>query len=179
MPSTYTLISSNTLSSAATDVTFSAIPSTYTDLVLQYSVRQASGGVATWPQPYISFNGVTTGGLYSNTCLYSYRSATVSSFRDSNISVGASSYYINGNVTTANTFTPAELYIPSYTAVQNKPISFFSSGMSIPAAPDENYLQATASLFRSTSAITSINLQVGSPGFAIGSSFYLYGIKNS
>ena len=39
MPSTYTLISSNVLASSAASVTFSAIPSTYTDLVVRASIR--------------------------------------------------------------------------------------------------------------------------------------------
>jgi len=39
MPNTYTLISSNVLSSTAASVTFSSIPATFTDLVLRASIR--------------------------------------------------------------------------------------------------------------------------------------------
>ena len=173
MPSTYTLISSNVLSSSAASVTFSAIPSTYTDLVLRYSVRTTAA--TEWSAPYINFNGVTTGTLYSGTELYGSGS-TASSFRDANINPGVQSYYVNGATTTANTFTSVELYIPNYTAAQNKPM-FFTSGAENNSATS-NWVQATASLFRSTAAITSINFTIGS-AFDTGSSFYLYGIKNS
>ena len=52
MPATYTLIASNTLSSAAASVTFSAIPATYTDLVLRYSARSDGASV----DDYFSLN---------------------------------------------------------------------------------------------------------------------------
>jgi len=39
MPSTYTPIATNTLASVSTGVTFSSIPSTYTDLVLVINYR--------------------------------------------------------------------------------------------------------------------------------------------
>ena len=45
MPATYTLIASNTLSSSAASVTFSAIPATYTDLVLRWSSRTDNASV--------------------------------------------------------------------------------------------------------------------------------------
>ena len=41
---TYTLISSNVLSSSAASVTFSSIASTYTDLVLRVSARDDRAG---------------------------------------------------------------------------------------------------------------------------------------
>jgi hypothetical protein len=79
---------------------------------------------------------------------------------------------------TANTFGNASIYIPSYTVAQNKPMSSFGV--------DENNataarMLATAMLFRSTAAITSITLSSsgGSTNFVTDSSFYLYGISNA
>jgi hypothetical protein len=43
MPSTYTLIKGETIGSSAASYTFTAIPSTFTDLVLRISVRSTSG----------------------------------------------------------------------------------------------------------------------------------------
>ena len=57
MANTYTLISSNVLSSSAASVTFSAIPATYTDLVVKTSVRETNNsGVM-----LCKINGTTTG----------------------------------------------------------------------------------------------------------------------
>jgi len=169
---TYTLISSNVLASSAATVTFSSIPSTCTDLVLKMSVRSDAGGVLS--QPYISFNGVVTGSPYSGTIVYA-TGTTTSTFRDLNINLGISPYYINGSTTTTNTFTSSEIYIPSYTLVQNKPMSFFTALENNSAT--SYYVQNVASLSRVTAAITSITLST--TNFVSGSSFYLYGIKNS
>jgi hypothetical protein len=45
MANTYTLIASNTLGASAASVTFSAIPSTYTDLVVRYSAASCDAAV--------------------------------------------------------------------------------------------------------------------------------------
>lgn len=69
MANTYTLISSNTLTSSAASVTFSSIPATYTDLVLRISSRtDAAGATATVAA---QFNGDTTSANYSETNLNS------------------------------------------------------------------------------------------------------------
>ena len=46
MATTYTLITSQTLASSAASVTFSSIPSTYTDLVLRVSARTDNAAVS-------------------------------------------------------------------------------------------------------------------------------------
>ena len=176
MPSpTYTLIASNTLSSSAASVTFSSIPNTYTDLVLKYSARQ-TGTSDVQDSIQIGVNGAPSGTSFSTTRLRGNGSAA-----SSNRSSNSSNYNLEqgatagGNV--ANTFAQGEIYIPSYTASQNKPASSFT-------AHEDNaslaYLRANASLWRSTSAITSLVLQLESgQNFISGSSFFLYGIKNS
>jgi hypothetical protein len=74
MPSTYTLISSINGTGSASTFDFSSIPSTYTDLVLQYSVRDA--GSSTFSRLDISlFTGTTTS---SNTYLRGSGSAIIS-----------------------------------------------------------------------------------------------------
>jgi hypothetical protein len=167
---TYTLISSNVLASSAASVTFSAIPATYTDLVLRISARSDTS--AQTQQVWLQFNSDTS-------AVYSYISlngngATVlnaigSSLTSTRILGGA-----NGNTSTASTFGNAEIYIPSYTVSQNKPIGSF--GVS-----ESNATSATmgvnAGLWRNTAAITSITiLPSTSLNWLSGSSFYLYGI---
>ena len=83
--------------------------------------------------------------------------------------------YMPSSTTTANTFSNDEIYIPSYTLAQNKPISTTTN--------EENnsstsvwYVVANAGLWRNTAAITSITLGNLGVNFVTGSSFYLYGI---
>ena len=174
MPSTYTLISSNVLTSSAASVTFSAIPSTYTDLVLRISAR--STRAATSNNLDLRINADSSA-LYSYTYLYGTGTTATSSRSSADTSLFVST--MNAANSTANTFTSAEIYIPSYTASQNKPLGSFGSFENNSATVNE--LDANAHLYRSTSAITSLTLYsgLGSFNFDTGSSFYLYGIKNS
>jgi len=169
MPSTYTLISSNVLSSSAASVTFSAIPSTYTDLVLRISTRVNYASVD--GNILIRFNGDTASN-YSYTFIYGNGTSLVSSRGSTTRIIAASS--TQGSSATSNTFASAEIYIPSYLVSQNKPVSIDSATEN---NATEAYRGATAGLWRNTAAITSINLEGGD--FVSGSSFYLYGIKNS
>ena len=170
MASTYTLISSNVLASSAASVTFSAIPSTYTDLVLRISARSAE--VSTITSIELEFNA--TASSYSFTRLRGDGSAASSSraTSQSQLTVGT----IPAASATSNTFGNIEVYIPSYTASQNKPVSGFNVGENNATAAD---IYAHAGLWSNTAAITSIVLDLGGANFVSGSSFYLYGIKNS
>jgi hypothetical protein len=170
------LISSQTLGSSAASVTFSSIPSTYTDLVLRTSVRESTSAQA--DDIYIVFNG-NTSSVYSYTYINA-SNATVSS--SNSVTQGAPSTSVTfsdtseGTSYTANTFASGELYIPNYTSTSSRPIS--SVGMT-----ENNNAQAgmqlNAILYRGTSAITSMALTLGSGSFAQYSTFALYGIKSS
>lgn len=175
MPNTYTLISSNVLASSAASVTFSAIPSTYTDLVLTMSVRSDRANVA--DGLFFKFNSDTTS-VYSSTYLsVNNSSSVVGSGRGTGTSNDVFYYYTDGGNATSNTFSNTELYIPSYTASQNKPLSLTSMAEGNTAAFS---MGANAGLWRNTAAITSINIVsfVGA-NFLTDSSFYLYGISKS
>jgi hypothetical protein len=172
MPSTYTLISSDVLSSSAASVTFSAIPSTYTDLVVRASIRSADA--SSTRGLFITYN-LDSSALYSVIRLtgdganaYSQIASAATSSR-----LGTA----NSDSSTANTFTSVEIYIPSYTASQSKAFSAF------PAMEDNSttaYISGSAGLYRSNTAISSLTLTMdGTPLIKTGSSFYLYGIKNS
>ena len=173
MANTYTLISSNTLSSSAASVTFSSIPSTYTDLVLRVSAR--STRAATSNNMNYRLNAATTN--YSYTYIYGSGSSAASAR-----GTGDTYQYLatmgSANSTT-NTITSSELYIPSYTASINKLSSRVSAFENNSSTTWE--IDAGADLYSSTSAITSITLYSGEGNFSfdVGSSFYLYGIKNS
>ena len=172
MANTYTLISSNVLSSSAASVTFSAIPSTYTDLVLRISARITTTDV---DDLLMQFNSLTT---YSYTQLRGYNGTSVASSRAtaaSRIRVSE----VNGATSTSNTYTSTEIYIPNYNASTAHPTSSF--GAVEENGTTYNKLNTTAGLYSATSVpITSITFSLnGSFNFLSTSSFYLYGIKNS
>lgn len=169
MASTYTLISSNTLSSSAASVTFSSIPSTYTDLVLRVSARSDAGASG-----ILTLNA-DSGTTHSRTLLNG-NGATAASLRSTGLSYDPMSYGINDSSYTANTFSNAEVYYPNYAGSTNKPSSVF--------AVEENnattsFIGLSANLWSNTSAITQIVITVSGGNLVTGSSFYLYGIKNS
>ena len=172
MPTTYTLISSEVLASSAASVTFSSIPATYTDLVVRAAVR--SNFANTIELMLITINA-NSGSLYSMTAVYG-TGVSPASDRDSGTSLNFDPAGAANN--TANTFSNYELYIPSYQASQNKPVSSFT--VTENNTSDNNRAQANAGLFRSTAAITSLSFapRYGT-NFVSGSSFYLYGISNA
>ena len=176
MANTYTLISSNVLSSSAASVTFSAIPATYTDLVLRITAR--SDRAANSSNLGVKLNGATTN--YSDTNLFKSQSNSVLSNRQV---IGDLTYQYLGvipaNSATASTFGIAEFYLPNYTVSQNKQASNFSVFENNSAPVSEINLQAN--LYSSTTAITSIEISTQTPtaNFVSGSSFYLYGISKN
>lgn len=174
MANTYTLIASNTLSSSAASVTFSSIPNTYTDLVLRISARNDDTGVTETLRMQVNNN---TGTVYSVTYMYGEGTNVVSG-RDTSVDDINDGFRQNGGGATSNTFSNIEIYIPSYTASQNKPLSGFSAAET--NAASNNFVMASANLVRDTNAISSIKLfNSTTKVFVSGSSFFLYGIKNS
>ena len=170
MASTYQLISSNVLSGTAASVTFSSIPSTYTDLVVRVSTR-------TDASPFASdryyFNSGTANG--SQTFMYGSGSAAASS-ADGAVTYNYTFISVPGSTYTSNTFGSEEIYIPNYAGSTKKPSSAFGTTENNATA---SYISANANLFDLTSAITSITMYPSSGNYVSGSSFYLYGIKNS
>ena len=170
MANTYTLIASNTLTTSAASVTFSAIPNTYTDLVLRMSTRGAVSAQGTGPIYFRLSGDISTN--YSVTDLKGNGSSASSSRQSSfNFGDAGESVWVSW---TADTFANTEIYIPNYTVSQNKPISVF-------AAVENNatsaVIETQAVLWRNNTSISSIELSQFT--FAAGSSFFLYGIKSS
>ena len=170
MPSTYSLIKGETLASSAASYTFTAIPSTFTDLVVKFSTRSDTSN-----QINVTVNGTSGGTAYSRTRLRGNGTdaASNSASNDSSFSLPGASVETSA---TANTFSSGEIYIPSYTASQNKPMSDFDTQE---ANSTSSFINVNAGLYRSTTAISEIKVAASSGNFVSGSSFYLYGIKNS
>ena len=158
-------------SGGATDITFSVIPSTFTDLCVKYSLRSTSNdGI----DVRLQFNG-STASIYSERMLYGSGSGTPAS-------AATSGTYTNwtgtqdANNQTASTFASNDLYIPNYAGSTNK--SFTVDGV------QENNATAAAArlmagLWASTVAISSIKLFPDYGNFAQYSTATLYGIKKA
>ena len=174
MPSTYTLIKGETIGSSAASYTFTAIPSTFTDLVVRTSTRGSQANANT--TMYIKFNGDSSA-LYSWTYLQATGTSASSAQLSGDTQLRAEK--TTSDNATANTFSSYELYLPSYTASQSKPISTINAQENNTTANGDWYIDARANLYRSNTAISSIAFSLASGDFKSGSSFYLYGIKNS
>ena len=171
MPATYTLIASNTLSSSAASVTFSAIPATYTDLVLRMSPRDTQSAVDA--QCFIKPNS-NSSTVYTDTRMTGNGSTAISTRNASNANGNVVGFY-SASQATANTFGSLEAYIPNYAGTSTKQIGTFGTAET---NATEVRLSVTGGLFNNTTAISSLLITAGN-NFVAGSSFFLYGIKNS
>jgi hypothetical protein len=173
MANTMTLISSQTLGSAAASVTFSSIPSTYTDLKLVVSARSSfSSGEGILMQ----FNG-------SSAANYTYRQlygggSSAGSYTPGTAQTSCLVGTMGGTNFTASTFDSVEIYVPNYTSGNNK--SFSVDSVAENNSATVNQIDLIAGLWSQTAAITSISLfSYNAANFVINSSFYLYGVKNA
>jgi hypothetical protein len=173
MANTYTLIEAQTLASSAASVTFSSIPATYTDLVLKINAR---GDIAdTDINLYTTFNSDSATNYSANYVRFQ-SGTTAAASNVSNQTYFNISFWSEGTSYTSNTFSSNEVYIPNYTMAQYKP---FSTAWTTENNASDARGGLAASLWRNTAAITSITLTPYSGNLITGSSFYLYGIKNS
>lgn len=158
---TYTLISETVLGSAQASVTFSSIPGTYKDLVIETVSIATSPNSGIWMQ----FNN-DTGSNYSDTYLYGDGSAAASSRRTSQTSIkDVGLLFTSGlNVSSVNILSYANTNI-------NKTVLIRYGAASVETG-------TAVGLWRSNSAITSIKLLSGFAGvdFASGATFRLWGI---
>ena len=164
MASTYEPIATQTLGSAVATVTFSSIPSTYTDIILVSVPKSAAA-----QDLYFRING-DSGTNYSRTILYGTGSVAGSTTATSQ-TLGMANYYGN----------------PDPTTISNQILHFLNYSNTAPyktvlirSNNASGGTDAIINLWRSTSAITSIELRVSpaaSVNFTTGSIFTLYGIK--
>lgn len=166
MPVTYEPIATTTLGSAAITITFSSVPSTYTDLVLILVASASTNSRTVW----LRFNS-DSGTNYSTTQLYGSGTAagsdSTNNFSAINIAGAANMSSTIPHLYNINIF--------SYGGSTNKTILSTKSG-------DNNgsgYVATNVGLWRNTSSITSITLQCGNgvDTFNVGTTATLYGIK--
>ena len=171
MAKTYKLIEARTLSSDTSSVAFTSIPQTYTDLQLLTSVRINRTGSSV--NMAMDFNG--DGSNYTNLALVSYGNSTDKLY---STALGSFAYwYSPGNGATADTFSNQSIYIPNYAGSNYKSVSIDSTSEN--NGVDTNLI-FFAGLWANTAAITTVQLgNYQGSNLRSGSTFYLYGIKNS
>ena len=153
---TYEPIATTTLSSNQSTVTFSSIPSTYTDLVVIANATLSTGvGFG------IYFNS-DTGSNYS--FMYVYGDGT-------NAAAGANATTTRINIGNGNaTYSTYKASIQDYANTTTHKTVISSGGLAT------EYAIAYAGQWRSTSAINSITFQPASGTINTGTTFTIYGI---
>lgn len=169
MANTFELIASSTVgSSAVSSISFTSIPSTYTDLCIKLSTRSASSGGPDWID--IVINGDSAVTYYASKWVYGTGSALSSSGNNYEISLWETNAY------TANTFMSADIHFVNYANSNQKVYS-------ADTVTENNATAALTSLnagrWSTTSAITSLSFVPRSTTFTQYSTAYLYGIKNA
>jgi hypothetical protein len=162
--STEVAIATQTLGSSAATITFSSIPSTYTDLRLVLTTTTVSTG----ENVFMTFNSDTATN-YSRTLLYGDGTSAASA-RATN-----SAFLIwttaGGTSSTIPSFFTADIF--SYAGSTYKTSLLTSSEDKNGSGAVERYV----ALWRSTSAITRLDINTGGgSNFAAGTTATLYGI---
>lgn len=165
MPATYEPIATTTLSSAAATITFSSIPSTYTDLrLVVVPIGTTSANL------YLTYNNDTST-IYSATSL-SGNGTTAASGRRSSVGNILLTY-----VTNIQTATPT---------LRTVDIFSYAGSTFKTALTEENSdlngsgsVARTVALWSSTSAINRLDVFVSGTTMASGTTATLYGIKNA
>jgi hypothetical protein len=162
MPATYEPIATTTLGSAASTITFSTIPGTYTDLRLVLVPKMTAAA-----NLELQYNN-DTGTNYSNTYVYGTGSSALSSR-----STSQSKIFATVDQLPSGQWTFLSFDVFSYAGSTNKTCL-------ITHQSDNNgsgYVGNLVGLWRNTSAITSLKLTAGSGNFDTGTRATLFGIK--
>jgi hypothetical protein len=167
MPVTYEPIATTTLGTAASSVTFSSIPATYTDLICIVNAQLVSGATST---NLIGFLNNDTGNNYSWTRLFGDGSSAASD-RASNY--GSMILAAAGFLSAANP-TNYIIQINNYANTTTNKTVLNRANLG------SNGTDVIVNLWRNTAAITTLKLQTQiSNNMIAGSTFTLYGIKSA
>jgi hypothetical protein len=157
---TYDKIEAKTLGSAQASVSFTSIPSTYTDLVLIVEGIATSGGTSALA---LQFNGDTSS-AYSGTRL-SGNGSTASSDRYPATTV------MGGGLITSSVRFNNIINIQNYSNTTTYKTALFRANVS------DALVRTSVNMWINTSAINRADLLAVGTTFATGSTFTLYGIK--
>jgi len=167
MPATYEPIATTTLSTAASTITFSSIPATYTDL------RVVFVGQGTFTQSALLRFNNDTGTNYSTTQLQGDGGAVYSQRQTNNNNISMVQIPNNGG-TANNTFGMVFFEIFSYAGSTNKTVLGGDAG----DTNGSGNINRIVGLWRNTSAINEITITTGGAStYVAGTTATLYGIK--
>jgi hypothetical protein len=171
MAATYEPIATTTLGSTATEVNFTSISGSYTDLVLVGYILPSNTDS---PAILCQVNS-DTGSNYSGTFLYGNGSAAGSNRQSSETKYTLARQYGIGDSTTntSNFITSFQNYANTTT------YKTILTRSNTPGGSTYVGVESMVGLWRSTSAITSIKVYVTVGGFASSSMFTLYGIASA
>lgn len=160
---TYESIATQTLGSATASVTFSSIPSTYTDLVVIINAKGTGSSYL-----FIQFNGDTTN-AYSNTLLTGYAGSALSGRDTSANQIGPAW----AGASLSGVWTNAIFNIQNYknTTTNKTVLTRFNS--------TDSEVTAGVGLWRNTAAINSVRIYTSTSSYDAGSTFSLYGIASA
>ena len=165
---TYTPIATSTLGSASNSVTFSSIPSTYTDLVIICNLLDATSSTRVDVQMQVNSD---TGTNYSSTIIGGTTASGTNSQRSTN-----SSFYTIGMMTDQIGTIIIQLQNYANTTTY-KSCATRTNVVTVTGGAADYPVGATVGTWRSTSAINSVKVFGGaSHNFASGSTFTLYGV---
>jgi len=176
MANTFELIASSTVGSGgASDITFSSIPSTYTDICVLLSGRSTASFTRRILR--LRINGSSTTTDYSGRDLIGSGSAASSGTQAAGDSSYIQIFDLPAANATASTFGNISIYIPNYAN------STTYKSVSVDAVAEDNittaYMSLLAGIYNQNTAITQIYLAPDSGNFAEYSTAYLYGVKSS
>lgn len=178
LPSTMTPIATTTLTSNVATFTFTSIPQTYTDLVLVMNYAGCnSSGVAANTSAQLRLNA-DGGGNYSETVLYGFGSSAAGGRETTQTVYWIADYgYI---ASTANVFGTTILHFMNYSNTTTYKTILERSAHVDSAQSVSMGSTLTTGLWRSTTAITSVDLRMNSTNlYRSGSQFTLYGVKGA
>lgn len=164
---TMTLISTVTVGAGGTTaIDFNSLASTFTDLMLVFSIRNTDGSDS--GQFYLTFNNDSADSSYSRRILIGFGSGSAVSYGGTQ----RSDLSVTGATASSNTFGSGSIYIPNYSGSRTKTFS-------VDAVTENNSSSARITMgggsWNFTNPITSVGFRNG--GTAVqNSTVSLYGI---
>lgn len=155
--STYTPIASVPITTTTASVSFAAIPQTYTDLVLVFSGTATAQTAAT-----LRYNG-DTGNNYSITYLYGDGSSVLTG--------------TEANLSVCDAFYVSTIQSTGVCHIQNYSNTTTNKTFITRAGTTDSLVISYTGMWRNTSAITSMSVQLDSGSFNAGTTLNLYGIN--
>jgi len=171
----YEAIASNTLTSTASSVTFTSIPSTYKHLEIRGVARH---DYSAWNQPiFVTVNSDTATNYGSQGFINNYNGLGFVAYYDN----AAPCYYAQrsaGASSPSNYFGGINFSIIDYAKTNKSKIFLSEMGGALSGTSSNNWAVSMAGgHWRNTNAITSITLSTQNGSFVAGTRFSLYGIS--